>query len=268
MRSHYILRGSLAIAPTTVAMLIVAGCASTEDEAALQRVQQPLRVECVDDADAVSDTSWVCPESRTVECRDAEGTDVALILSSPPQEQQCSDVELSVDPEGPFGLGTHEVEISSNLDGGTVLCEATLTIVDTTAPTVTPKHVELWPPNHKWHSFSAADCFEIEDACDDSVEAVVLWATSDEPLDDTGDGNTEPDIQFVGCSEVQLRAERKGNGSGRVYRTGWRFTDDSGNHAERTCEVIVPHDQGKGEAFADPPALELVNDASCQPDAG
>lgn len=267
MRRHYILRGSVAIAPATIALLIVA-CASTEDETAPQRVQQPLRVECVDDAEAVSDTSWVCPESRTVECRDPEGTDVALILSQPPQDQLCSDVELSVDPEGPFGLGTHSIEISSNLDGGTVLCEATLTIVDTTAPKVTPKHVELWPPNHKWHAISAADCFEIEDACDASVEASVLWATSDEPLNDTGDANTEPDIAFLACDQVQLRAERKGNGSGRVYRMAWRFTDDAGNSTDSTCEVVVPHDQGNGEAFAEPPQVELNNNAVCQPDAG
>jgi hypothetical protein len=251
-----------------MAMLVVAACASTEDDAALARVQQPLRVECVDAADAAPDTGWVCPESKVVECSDPAGTDVSLIFSEPPQDEQCADVALSVAPEGPFALGSHTIEISSNLDGGALLCEATLTVVDTTAPSVTPKHVEMWPPNHKFQSLGANDCFEIADACDADIEAVLLWATSDEPLDDTGDGNTEPDIQFVGCDQVQLRAERKGNGSGRVYRMGWRFSDDSGNSTESTCEVLVPHDQGKHEAFADPPVVELSNEVSCRPDAG
>jgi hypothetical protein len=172
---------------------------------------------------------------------------------------------MSVNDEGPFEVGTHDIRITSDGDAGMGVCEATLTVVDTIAPQVTPKAVELWPPNHKWHSISAMDCFEIEDACDAKVKATVLWATSDEPADDTGDGNTEPDMKLVGCDEVQLRSERKGNGDGRVYRIGWRFTDDSGNSTESVCQVTVPHDQGKDAAAdaGDSPVVELRNEISC-----
>jgi hypothetical protein len=44
---------------------------------------------------------------------------------------------------------------------------------------------------------------------------------SDEPINDTGDGDTEPDWE-IGTDEdgnptLALRAERAGNGDGRVY---------------------------------------------------
>lgn len=237
-----------------------------EQDSGIARIHQPLEARCVDDAEDLPAMSWLCPNDLTVECSNPEGTDVEAIFSEPPETQQCSDLKFSVSPSGPFAVGTHQIQISSNLDGGTSLCEATLTVVDTLPPEVTPKHVELWPPNHKLHTISATDCFDVVDACDAHVEAALLWATSDEPVDDIGDGTSEPDLEFSGCDRVQVRAERQGPGNGRVYRLGWQFSDDEGNTTERVCEVFVPHDQGhSGVGAADtPPAVEIDNDPGCR----
>jgi len=76
-------------------------------------------------------------------------------------------------------------------------------------------------------------------------------------VNDTGDGNTEPDI-ILGCDEVQLRSERRGPSNGRVYRLGWRAADDAGNETEGECVVTVPHDQSGREAIDDGPAYQLT----------
>ena len=45
--------------------------------------------------------------------------------------------------------------------------------------------------------------------------------------------------------EFELRAERKGSGTGRTYSITYSGTDASGNKALATATVVVPHDQGK-----------------------
>ena len=42
-----------------------------------------------------------------------------------------------------------------------------------------------------------------------------------------------------------LRAERDGNGTGRIYTVIYRVTDKSGNQTVKSAIVTVPHDNGK-----------------------
>ena len=44
-----------------------------------------------------------------------------------------------------------------------------------------------------------------------------MTVTSNEPINGTGDGNTAIDWLVVDAHHVQLRAERAGTGSGRIY---------------------------------------------------
>jgi hypothetical protein len=44
---------------------------------------------------------------------------------------------------------------------------------------------------------------------------------------------------------VQVRAERLGNGTGRVYTVTSQVSDLAGNTAKATATCTVPHDQGK-----------------------
>jgi hypothetical protein len=69
--------------------------------------------------------------------------------------------------------------------------------------------------------------------------------SSNEPDNGLGDGDTANDWVITGPMTVQLRAERAGNGTGRVYTITVRCTDAAGNSSERTVTVSVPKSQGK-----------------------
>jgi hypothetical protein len=66
--------------------------------------------------------------------------------------------------------------------------------------------------------------------------------TSDEPDDIAGggDGNTIHDIVIASnCKSVQLRAERDGNGNGRVYTITFKVRDASGNVTTATSKLKI-----------------------------
>ena len=50
---------------------------------------------------------------------------------------------------------------------------------------------------------------------------------------------------------MRLRAERQGGSNGRVYRLGYRVTDDDGNEVDGECVVTVAHDRGGAAAIDD-----------------
>jgi hypothetical protein len=80
------------------------------------------------------------------------------------------------------------------------------------------------------------------DICDPSPK-VTLTVTSSEPDNGSGDGDTTGDIVIHSPTDVELRAERSGNGPGRTYTLVWTATDDSGNHKSFTAYVTVPHNK-------------------------
>jgi len=80
----------------------------------------------------------------------------------------------------------------------------------------------------------------------DSLSGVVLssftvTAVSNEPENGLGDGDTAPDVAISGGS-VQLRAERAGTGTGRVYSVIASVQDVAGNAASGTGTCTVLHD--------------------------
>ena len=99
----------------------------------------------------------------------------------------------------------------------------------------------LWPPNHKMHTISVnaptlPSCFGWK----------LMSVTSNEPDNGEDDGNTINDIQNVdpGTADMEfdLRAERSGIGTGRVYTATFVITDASGNIplCTKTAQVVVP----------------------------
>lgn len=108
---------------------------------------------------------------------------------------------------------------------------------------VTPSVSSLGPPNHKMMpvtiSIVASDDSKLAPACQ------VIGVASNEAVDGTGDGNTAPDWQIVSSTQILLRAERSGQGSGRIYTVTVECRDAANNKSTATTAVTVLHDQGK-----------------------
>jgi hypothetical protein len=130
-----------------------------------------------------------------------------------------------------------------------------VTVSDTTAPLVhaVADPTLLWPPNHKLVPVHV-DLVAF-DTCDPDPDVELVWISSSEADNGTGDGNTANDIAeaTTGTEDVDflLRAERAGPGAGRVYSALYRATDESGNHADALVRVFVPHDRGHDELVDD-----------------
>lgn len=97
----------------------------------------------------------------------------------------------------------------------------------------------LWPPNHKMSNVAVN--YAIVDNC--GPVTVTLSVASNEPINGLGDGDTAPDWIVVNNRLVQLRSERSGTGSGRIYTITITATDCAGQSGSATVTVTVPHDQ-------------------------
>jgi 6-phosphogluconolactonase (cycloisomerase 2 family) len=97
----------------------------------------------------------------------------------------------------------------------------------------------LWPPNHTMMEVTVN--YTDTDPCPNTCG---LTVSSNEPINGTGDGNTSPDWQVVDAHHVFLRAERSGNGAGRIYTITITCTNDTNKlSSTKTVTVVVPHDQ-------------------------
>jgi len=83
------------------------------------------------------------------------------------------------------------------------------------------------------------------DYCDAAPVCKITTISSNEPVDGLGDGDMAPDWEITGNLSTNLRAERSGTGSGRVYTIAVQCTDASGNRSTETVAVTVPHDQAQ-----------------------
>jgi hypothetical protein len=207
-----------------------------------------------------------CPEPETFECTspDGEVLEVVAMVADPDGDELTVTWEIDgeffeeqtvpsggeitmadVSIESTFLLGTTVVKVTvSDGEADPVSCETSITVEDTTPPeieSITPSKSYLWPPNHKMKSVS----FDVEasDICGE-VTTRIISIESNEPENDTGDGNTEPDWEITDDLEADLRAERSGSGEGRVYTVTVEATDESGNTATSTATVKVQKSQG------------------------
>ena len=98
---------------------------------------------------------------------------------------------------------------------------------------------ELWPPNHKYAGVTIEG---VTDADGDPITITITGIFQDEPVDGLGDGNTCPDGDSLG-GVAMVRAERAGDGDGRVYHIFFLAEDGEGGSCEGSVTVCVPHDQ-------------------------
>jgi hypothetical protein len=152
--------------------------------------------------------------------------------------------------------GVYEFRLTVSDDKGASASDnVVVTIHDTTPPNllVSLSPNSLWPPNHKMVDITVN--FTVTDACDAQPTVKLVSITSNEPANGSGDGNTSPDITGASYGtddrRFQLRAERKGNGNGRVYTATYSAQDASGNMAQQIATVTVAHDQGVSDYILD-----------------
>jgi hypothetical protein len=109
---------------------------------------------------------------------------------------------------------------------------------------------DIWPPNHRLVCMT----FEVHttDACGDNAPNFDLMlslmdATSNQPDNATGDGNTVDDVQING-NELCVRAERQGGDkNGRIYTAYFDLTDGDGNVTQTQTKIYVRHSQGNDD---------------------
>ncbi|MCB0080021.1 MAG: ExeM/NucH family extracellular endonuclease, partial [Caldilineaceae bacterium] len=134
-----------------------------------------------------------------------------------------------------------------------------LSVCDEIAPTieVSVSPDSLWPPNHKYVSVTAT--VNAADNFDQNPIVTFISATSNEPDDGTGNGDQPNDIVVIDDTHFDLRAERAGNGNGRIYTITYQVTDACGNSTQASAQVTVPHDQANAAEAGDLSSQELPN---------
>ena len=116
----------------------------------------------------------------------------------------------------------------------------------------------LWPPNHEmWDVGLTAT------ATDGSGSTLSLSAQaySDEPPNGTGDGDVAPDA-LIDAPNLLLRAERKGNGDGRVYLAVVTATSNTG--AAHACVTVVVPKANSAASIAAVRAQADAAKATCE----
>jgi len=113
---------------------------------------------------------------------------------------------------------------------------------DTTPPVISKLSATpalIWPPNHKMVPVTL-DAVATDNVGVTSLK--IVSATSNEPDNGLGDGDTPNDVQITGDLTLNLRAERSGTGNGRIYTVTVKALDAAGNAATKSVTVSVPKD--------------------------
>jgi hypothetical protein len=92
------------------------------------------------------------------------------------------------------------------------------------------------------------------DPDNDQVTVTITGVRQDEPVNGLGDGDTAPDAVLQGGT-VLLRAERAGNGDGRVYHVSFTADDGQGGACSGVVLVGVPRSMKPGQPIVDGGAL-------------
>jgi len=189
-----------------------------------------------------------CPANVTLECD--QSTDPTNTGKATATDNCDSDPVITYNDNITPGACQQEETITrtwtaTDACGNANTCEQTIAVEDTKPPIITDISTSpsnLWPPTHKMVTISVA--VTATDNCGVPVCSITS-VTSNEPENGLGDGDTAPDWEINGGLTVNLRAERSGAGSGRVYTLTATCNDGCGNSSSGTVDVTVPHDKRK-----------------------
>jgi hypothetical protein len=117
----------------------------------------------------------------------------------------------------------------------------TLTVkIDATPPTLAglpASGCSIWPPDHRLVAIANVSASDALSGL--ASGAPPVSATSNEPATGLGSGDVAPDVVITN-NLVEVRAERAGTGSGRVYTVTASASDLAGNHATASATCTVP----------------------------
>jgi len=187
------------------------------------------------------------------------GIAVVMMVFNPGSSSSTSGTSMTI-ADTVLGTITYSVGQSANWGGGIqdnynlTYNSVTAPPADRTPPVISgmPSNCTLWPANHKMvqvATVSAADAPGPDGLPPSGLASLSVSATSNEPANGLGDGNTASDIAItslggpLGPYVVQLRAERSGTGAGRVYTITATAMDLAGNSATATAVCTVAHNQ-------------------------
>jgi hypothetical protein len=217
------------------------------------------------------------PDPVTLECNSPGGIpgddpDIVTWIASATAEDECDGPIAAIENDAPGFFpsacppgGETEVTFSATDGSGNEGSESSsITVVDSTAPSVTCAVASstLWPVNHKMVDVGLT--FDAEDICDAAPLAFAVSVSSDEhPAEQPGSGGPVhcPDAVIGGDLSVELRAERSGEGDGRVYLITVSATDNCGNVGTCQVPVTVPIAMGPNGAASD--SGQLFNPTVC-----
>ena len=164
-------------------------------------------------------------------------------LGSPVVADNCGIASVTSNAPSSFPVGTTTVTWTVlDTSGNSATATQHVTVTDSAPPSVsavTATPSVLWPPNHTMTNVTLA--YTASDNC--TAPACSVSVSSNEPQNGLGDGDTAPDWQIVDATHVRLRAERAGNGGGRVYTITVTCVDGSGNATNKSTTVTVPVSQ-------------------------
>ena len=216
-----------------------------------QKDEDTATVEVVD----TTPPTVTAPADVTAECNPASpGGGTAVDIGKATATDVC-DLSPDITNNAPqlFSLGDTKVTWSATDDStnvGTAI--QTVHIIDTTPPdlSVTLTPARLWPPGHKLVTITAN--ITVTDKCDPKPFVKLISVKSNEPDNGLGDGDQPNDIQSAtggplvvndDIRSFQVRQERGGTGTGRVYTVTYEASDHSGNKTQKTATVTVPFSQ-------------------------
>ncbi len=178
------------------------------------------------DGDGVPDDVDNCPTVANADQADCDNDGIGDACETD------SDADGVVDDCDNCPLVANVDQSDCDNDGIGDACEAGLSGTLVATPSI------LWPPNHNMINIA----FSGITSSNGAVTLTVNSVTSNEDINGLGDGNTEPDYS---SNPLQLRAERSGKGSGRIYTISVTATDCAGDTADFSIDVTVPHDSRK-----------------------
>ncbi len=201
-----------------------------------------------DDQYAFPDTTppaLTLPANQTLEATGPDGAAADFAASAVDTRDGTVPVSYSHAPGSVFPLGMTTVTVTArDAAGNAATGTFTVTVRDTTAPafqSLTASLNVLWPPNHNLIAVSVTAA--VADAVDPAPVTRIVAVASNEAQTGLWDGDIGPDWEITGALTLDLRAERAGSGSGRLYTITVESRDASGNASIRTVAVTVPHNQ-------------------------